>query len=242
MSEQSGTFDISAQGPLVQELVGEGKKFKSVDDLAKGKLEADGFIEKLKVENAALREALNTEANPDEILARINGLLQSKDRSTTNTTDQTSNQSQSTAAPLTEEKVLELLSKREQEEKIKQNVNSFNASVNKAFGPKTGEVIATRLDELGMDEDTFKDLAARNPNAALRILGLNKEGGVSAGTVNPSVNTEAFFGDAGKGNGEVQNFAYFTKLRREMGERYYEPHIQKQVFEARKRLGDAFWK
>ncbi len=241
MSEQSGTFDISSSGPLVTELVGEGKKFKSVDDLAKGKIEADGFIEKLKVENAALREALNTEANPDDILQRINGLLQAKERSTTNTHDQTSNQSTSTAAPLTEEKVLELLSKREQEEKIKQNVNSFNASVNKAFGNKTGEVIATRLDELGMDEDTFKDLAARNPNAALRILGL-REGGVSAGTMNPSVNTEAFFGDAGKGNGEVQNFAYFQNLRRELKERYYEPEIQKRVFEARKKLGDAFWK
>lgn len=241
MSEQSGTFDISAPGPLVAELVGEGKKFKSVDDLAKGKIEADGFIEKLKVENAALREALNTEANPDEILQRINGLLQAKDRSTTNTHDQTSNQSTSTAAPLTEEKVLELLSKRDQEEKIKQNVETFNANVTKAFGNKTGEVIATRLDELGMDEKSFKDLAAKNPNAALRILGL-REGGVSAGTMNSSVNTEAFFGDAGKGNGEVQNFAYFTKLRRELGEKYYEPHIQKQVFEARKKLGDAFWK
>jgi hypothetical protein len=242
MSEQSGTFDISAPGPLVAELVGEGKKFKSVDDLAKGKIEADGFIEKLKVENAALREALNTEADPDEILKRIGSLLQAKsERSTTNTPDQTSNQSQSTAAPLTEEKVLELLSKREQEDKIRQNINSFNANVTKAFGDKTGEVIASRLDELGMDEAQFKDLAARNPNAALRILGL-KEGGVSAGSMSSSVNTEAFFGEAGKGNGEVQNFAYFTKLRRELGERYYEPHIQKQVFEARKKLGDAFWK
>jgi hypothetical protein len=241
MSEQSGTFDISSPGPLVTELVGEGKKFKSVDDLAKGKVEADGFIEKLKVENAALREALNSEANPDEILARINGLLQSKDRSDKNTLDQTSNQSQSPAAPLTEEKVLELLSKRERDTKINQNVNSFNASINKAFGNKAGEVIATRIGELGMDEAEFKDLAARNPNAALRILGL-REGGVSAGTLAPTVNTEAFFGEAGKGNGEVQNFAYFTNLRRELKERYYEPHIQKQVFEARKRLGDAFWK
>lgn len=239
MSEQSSTFDISADDrPIVAELVGEGKKFKSVDDLAKGKLEADKFIEKLTVENKALREALDSEGSPDEVLKRINALLQSKGGSE-NATAQTGNQPQKES--LTEEKVLELLSKKEREDRLKNNVNSFNASVNKAFGPKTAEVIAARLDELGMEQDVYKDLVQRNPNAALRILGL-KDSGVSGTSMESSVNTEAYFGEAGKGNGEVQNFAYFNKLRRELGERYYEPHIQKQVFEQRKKLGDAFWK
>ena len=238
MSEQSSTFDISTMGTTVAELVGDGKKFKSVEDLARGKLESDGFIEKLKTENKALREALDGDQNPDEILARIQTLLQSKDGSG-NAVDRTSNQSQK--EPLSEEKVLELLSKRERDKQLESNVKSFNTHVTKAFGDKTGEVIASRLDEMGMEEDVFKDLAARNPQAALRILGI-KDGGVASGSASSSVNTEAYFGDAGKGNGETQNFAYFQKLRREMGSAYYEPGIQKQVFEARKKLGDAFWK
>ena len=40
----------------LQELVGEGKKFKSIEDLAKSKVEADRFIDKLKSENDALRK------------------------------------------------------------------------------------------------------------------------------------------------------------------------------------------
>ena len=243
MSEQSSTFDITGGNTstvIVAELVGEGKKFKTVDDLAKGKLEADKFIEKLTVENKALREALDSEGSPDEVLRRINELLQSKATGSGNAASTTSNQP--TSAPLSEEKVLELLSRERQQEKLKENVNRFNSTVNKAFGEKTGEVIAARLDELGMEQDIFRDLAARNPSAALRILGVKDSGVPGSSSMDSSVNTEAFFGEAGKGNGEVQNFAYFQKLRRELGLAYYEPHIQTKVFEQRKKLGDAFWK
>lgn len=238
MSGQPSTFDITNSATtVVNELVGEGKKFKTVDDLAKGKLEADQFIDKLTTENKALREALDSDGNPDEVLKRINELLQSK--GSENATATKSNQSPSES--LTEEKVLELLSRREREEKLKSNVARFNTDVVKAFGDKSQEVVATRLNELGMDQAVFSDLASRNPNAALRILGIKDDGAVS-GSLGSSINTEAYFGDAGKGNDGTQNFAYFQKLRRELGVDYYTPEIQKKVFEARKKLGEAFWK
>lgn len=239
MSEQTSTIDVSALGPTVAELVGEGKKFKTIEDLARGKVQGDSFVEKLKTENAALREALESDANPDEILRRINEVLKPSVGSKPTTTDQTSNQSQM-GSHLTEEKVLELLKQQKAEEKAKENLARYEASVSQAFGNKTAEVIATRLDELGMEQTEFQNLAKRNPVAALRLLGI-KDSGASYGVANPSVNTEAYFGDAGKGAGEVQNFEYFQRLRRELKERYYEPHIQQQVFEARKKLGDKFW-
>lgn len=239
MSEHTSTIDVTALGPTVAELVGDGKKFKSVDDLARGKIESDRFVEKLKTENAALREALDSDANPEEILRRIDAVLKSQGGSRSDTTDQTSNQSQ-TGSQLTEEKVLELLKQQKAQERAKENRARYEASVAKAFGEKSAEVIATRIDELGMDQTELLNLAQRNPAAALRLLGI-RDSGASGGTMESSVNTEAFFGDAGKGNGEVQNFQYFQRLRRELKERYYEPQIQKQVFEARKKLGDKFW-
>ena len=242
MSEQSNTFDINNSGTstVVTELVGEGKKFKTVEDLAKGKMESDEFIEKLKTENKALREALSEESNPDEMLRKINEALSSKTRSNTDATPPTSNQPQKES--LSKQEVLELLSAREQQEKIKQNTQMFNEQVNKSFGEKAEEFVTNRLNDLGMDRETLNDLATRNPKAALRVLGLKESTSTSGGTMDSSINTEAYFGPAGKGNGEVQNFAYFQKLRRELKEGYYVPEIQRQVFEARKKLGDAFWK
>jgi len=173
MSDQSGNFDITKQGvsqpDIVAELVGEGKKFKTVEDLAKGKLESDVFIDRLKTENKALREALDTEGNPDEVLNRITALLNSKD-GTKNTTPQTSNQS--TKESLSKDEVLALLSEQDKTKQAKNNVDSFNSTVNKIFGDKAGEVVSTRLKDLGLDGQTFTTLVASSPQAALRMIGV----------------------------------------------------------------------
>ncbi len=42
------------------DLVGEGKRYKSVEELAKGKIEGDKFIAKLEDELQELREGTNT--------------------------------------------------------------------------------------------------------------------------------------------------------------------------------------
>jgi len=230
----TGATGEGTPNDLIGGLVGEGKKFKTVEDLAKGKLEADTFIERLQTENKALREAMDSEGTPEQVLARINEYLQKK--GSENAESSKGNQSQ--AQPLTQEKVLELLQQREQESKVKNNVESFQTQVKKALGDKAKETIQSRLNELDMDEELFGAMVERNPQAALKLLGLKEQG--PAGTLGSSVNTEAFFQESGKG--ERQNFQYFQKLRRELGSAYYEPHIQKQVFEARKKMGTDFWK
>jgi hypothetical protein len=219
---------------LLGGLVGEGKKFKTVEDLAKGKLESDTFIERLQVENKALRESLDGEGNPELVLAKINEYLTKK--GSENADKGQSNQSQ--AQPLTQEKVLELLQQRELETKVQNNVESFNTQVKKALGDKARETIKSRLDELSLDEGLFGAMVEQNPQAALKLLGLKEQGPV--GGMGTSVNTEAYFQETGKG--EKQNFQFFQKLRRELGVGYYEPHIQKQVFEARQKMGTDFWK
>jgi hypothetical protein len=84
-------------------------------------------------------------------------------------------------------------------------------------------------------------MVEKNPQAALRVLGLKDPVPGQQGSVGNSVNTEAYFAPENKG-GEKQNFAYFQNLRRELKEGYYTPEVQKRVFEARKKLGEDFWK
>lgn len=227
---------------LVGALVGDGKKFKSVEDLAKGKLEADSFIERLQMENKALREAVDGDEKPDAVLDKIKQLMQSQNDGSGNKPSGSGNQSEPKAA-LTKDEFLALLDARERQKQAQENVNKFNSEVVRVFGEKTNEVVSKRLADLGMDAATFQAIAAQSSQAALRILGLNSEGRATGDTrISGSVDTAALFGDAGKQGGEVQNFAYFEKLRREMGLKYYQPEIQQQVWEARKKLGSDFWK
>src|SRR5690242_15072647 len=53
-------------------LVGEGKKFKTPQDLAKGKMESDKFIVQLQKEQAALREELNKRLSVEEFVEKMN--------------------------------------------------------------------------------------------------------------------------------------------------------------------------
>jgi hypothetical protein len=61
----------NGEAPLLQALVGEGQKYKSVDELAKAYANADSFIEQLKAENLKLREMANKAKTIDEVLERL---------------------------------------------------------------------------------------------------------------------------------------------------------------------------
>lgn len=235
MDEQTNTSNTNGDNDLVTSLVGEGKKFKTVEDLAKGKVAADTFIQQLQLENKALREAMDNGDDTAGIMTRINELLSKKDERTA--TNQTSNQSQPES--LTKEEVLDLLNRRDQDKTLRHNSDLFKNAITKALGDKADETVATRLQSLGLDKELFDTMVARSPQSALSLIGIKDTVSNATSGKDVTLNTEAYFANS---DNSKQNFAHFQKLRKELGAKYYEPEIQKQVFEARKRLGDAFWK
>jgi hypothetical protein len=228
------------QDDPVQLLVGEGKKFKTVQDLAKGKIEADNFVEQLKTENKALRDAIASGTDTTDIRAKIDELLASSKRADSATAGQPSNQSK--AGTLTTEEVLTLLDQRDSQKTAKTNSDLFNATIAKSLGDKATETVMQRIQTLGLDLETFNAVVMRNPTGALALVGIKEPIQTSAtvGSKDAKVNTAALFSE-NSGN-QTQNFAYFDKLRKEIGAKYFTPEVQAQVFQARKELGDAFWK
>lgn len=65
------TEQTTQEQSLLNALVGEKQKYKSVEDLAKAYANADEFIQKLKVENEALRKQAASSATLDDVLARL---------------------------------------------------------------------------------------------------------------------------------------------------------------------------
>mgnify|MGYP000205087855 CR=1 FL=1 len=67
---QTGTTTPATQttSDIVSALVGEGKKYKTLDDLAKGYINADGFIEQLKAENRELKEKATAAKTVDDVI------------------------------------------------------------------------------------------------------------------------------------------------------------------------------
>ena len=57
--------------PTAEDLVGEGKKFKTIDDLAKGKAQADTHITNLEKELAELRQDLSARLTVEDFVSRV---------------------------------------------------------------------------------------------------------------------------------------------------------------------------
>jgi hypothetical protein len=70
LAVQTGTAS-ETQTQMVAALVGEGKKYKTLDDLAKAYVNADSFIEQLKAENRELKEKATAAKTVDDVLERL---------------------------------------------------------------------------------------------------------------------------------------------------------------------------
>lgn len=218
-------------------LVGEGKKFKTVDDLARGKIEADNYIQQLTSEQKELREAyselesqLKAGQTVEDVLRRMQESRGSED----------GNQSSDTIAP---EDILKLvderLSKSKQEESRYANQAEAQAAILKHFNnneQKAREFVQQEAKRLGMNPDDLREIGAQSPAAFTRLLGLSQPRATGP-NFQSEVNSEAQDSHGGE-----RNNAYYSDLRKKLGHKFWEPNIQQQRMRDRQALGERFYK
>lgn len=206
----------------LQELVGEGKKFKSIDDLAKSKVEADRFIDKLKSENDALRKLVKDSERTTQMTSAIERLL----ASVTKSEDESSNQPAApspapvtipdvTAKAISAEDVVKIVHAVEEQRRMAANEQQALGNLSKKYGEKAEEVLASRAAELGMDKGMLVDMARRNPKAFARLIGEDSQTSITGAPVSPR-NSAAVMGN-NPGNSSVRNAAYYENLKKTMG-------------------------
>lgn len=176
----------------VADLVGEGKKYKTVDDLAKSRLEADMFIETLKGEKAA--ESAEVARLKAELAARISVEDQIKALTPKPVT---------IAAPAQTERVEDKpdLSKAVRDEverltrsqQLASNVEVVANKLVEVYGSeeKAKEVINQKAKELNVSIKFLMDSAAASPAAFYATVGLTAQRG-SVSAPKGDINTEAF--------------------------------------------------
>lgn len=214
MSEDLDVHEEVEESPL-DLLVGEGKKFRTIEDLAKGKLEADRFIEQLKSELDELRkkseEAEKMSLTMEELFAKLESERNSGgDESTPSTGETHQTEEGNRAEPDVGTKealsaldpnalkavVAEVLEEQRRKERIAQGLEKVVGEFAKTLEGDTpvNEALSKKLQEVGISESTFTAMAAENPDLALVALGLKKEEAKSDNRVappSPSVNSAA---------------------------------------------------
>lgn len=193
-SQQSQSQTTSTVPQELAELVGEGKKYASVEDALKSVPHAQTHISKLEQEMAQLREEVSKRKAAEDILAEIKA---------------SSTQTTSTSVPngVTEDTVAQLIQKQlelsEAKKTQKQNAEIVVNKFKESFGEKAEEMFTTLSKDTGLTVQQLNSLAASSPNAVLKLAGLDSSSKTTPVVKHPtnSVNTEGL--KPQNGNGEL---------------------------------------
>ena len=212
---------------IVASLVGEGKKFKTLVDLAKGKIEADQFIERLKEEQAEMRATLKGQ---DEILQRLQ-------RDKGNVPAPTATTPEVNEGALSEV-VDRIITSRTVAQRREDNLKASVEHVRGVYGTDAAvkEAIANKAASLGLSPDKLKEIAEDSPQAFLSIMGVGDKANAPMATATKPSHT------AVRGTQEsIKNSSYYNNLRKELGARYWDAKVQNEIFKSRQELGDRFY-
>ena len=224
------TSTTTTQSEEISLLVGEGRKYKTLEDLAKAYVNADTFIEQLKAENQELRNKVVETKTIDDVLERLQA--SQSNAAVTTSADQvpsTNGLSAQDVAKIVQQTVTGL-----ETAKAKQgNLLKADAKMKEVFGDKAGEVYSSvaKTPEL---QAAYMKLAEVDPEQFVSLF--TKQGTTSQGSQVDSgsnVNTTISYSS----NNSVRENTpgtkeYFAKVRREDPKKYFSQSFQLELNKA----------
>lgn len=217
------------QANFLEELVSKkGERFRDPNEIAKKALHADEYIEKLKAENDRLKtyESLieGLKKDPKAGLAQL-----IKPEETPEPKPKAKETTISEEGDI-ESRLDALLTKREQEKQVKQNLRTVEDTLYGTYGDRAKEVVQEKAQELGLPVKELAEMASKSPAAFLRLVGVEtKQESVRKQTYVPSsVNTEGL-------SKRPTGAAYFEDQLNKNPKLAYDGKFMMQWAEAKKR-------
>ncbi len=239
-AEQTQT-EASPQTSFLDKLVEtKGENWRDPETLAKGKLEADGYIKNLEDQLVQMREDMKKQDYQADLLAQ----LQNKATETTTVNNGESNNNngsidtQNTTGVVDEDTLKSLVEKtltqREKNSTVQQNLSQVDKELESSFGTEAAATVQKKAEELGMSMDRLRDIASESPSAFFTLIGQPEK--TFSPMVQGSVRTEGVNMQASAD----RNWSYYQNLRRENPNQYYSPKIQQQLIQDKMKMGDKF--
>jgi hypothetical protein len=225
-----------SENPL-ETLVGEGKKYATVDELAKAYLNADTFISRLTTEQEQLRVELAARQSVEELLNKKN-----------TPAPQPEPEAHQPAKPaaLSADELAELvrteISKTSQEAQTASNVKAVSDKLVEIYGDvaKANEYVKLRAAELGISVELLQDVAAKSPKAFFTTIGLDEKTAAPARPTHGDVNPQAFSANS-PGQVKAGTYKFYEQLRKSNPSAYFSPKIQNQMHKEALEKGSSFF-
>lgn len=184
--------DVPAVPPFqipteASELVGNGKKYQTVEEALRSVPHAQNHIKTLETEMANLKEELSKRKTAEELLENIKSGIQHETTTPVNTFDPSQ----------ISDIVNQSLEHREKVNAQKANSSLVVQKFTEKFGEKAEEAFVTLAKDSGLTIQQLNALAGTSPNAVLKLAGLGNVQSTPSSS-SGSVNTEALK-NSGKG-------------------------------------------
>jgi hypothetical protein len=166
------------QKNYLQELVGENRKFKDVESLARGKAQSDDYIKTLEMkldeyrtDMLKLQEESNKRATLEELLDQIKRQPEAHQEPEVKPEPKPYRPDPREIESLVDSK----LTQREQTKKEQENYNFVRNRIQERFGQDYQAKLNERISELDMSPEEVNLLARRSPKILLKALDLDQD-------------------------------------------------------------------
>lgn len=243
--QNDDTPQLDQSKNYLAELVGEGKKFKTNEELARGKAEADLYIQtvnkradQLRDDYLQLREQLNARDSEETAQAKFEELLARYEvnRTPPQLPVETPERKPTPFDPskldsLIEEKLL----KTEANRKAQTNFTEVQKKLKEQLGSNYQSILQDKMNELDLTTEDINALARKSPTAFFNTLQLNQQTENILGA--PRSNQRSGFNPK---TPERRTWSYYENLRKANPKIYYDPKIANQMHDDALALGTEF--
>lgn len=231
--------EIDPSKDYFQELVGEGKKFNTPQDLARGKYEADVYVRTLEKRLDSLRDDYLRLREDNTSRAKLQDLVdQLNAKQISNSESPNANEVNREPVNLedVESRIFSKIEQRELKKVQDANLDIVKNKLKERFGSNYQSAIKEQTEALGLSPDDIVALAKKSPTAFFKTLGLDQQ------------QTEQFTAPP-RSNQRSDNFApkvqkrtwsYYQNLKKTNPNAWLDPKTAVQMQDDYLALGDAF--
>ena len=228
-----GTIPQEEVAVTLEDLVGEGRKYRDPNELAKAYNSADAYIQKLKADK--LEADARAKVLQDLVDAR--NAKPPEDRQTPPAQETPREERNTDQQVDISELVRKELSSAEEQRRKSDNINRAADTLSNHYGSpaKAQEAIRQRAEQLGVKFEWLRDVAADSPQALFASMGITPNARPSN---SPGYTPEVNLNDRGS---SVKNYAYFENIRKQDVKLYNSAEVRKQMMDSARDLGDKFF-
>lgn len=242
-SSEDENLQIDPNKSYRDELVGEGKKFKDDEAMARGKYEADHLLKIYERRMDQMRADYTKLADEYNAVPKLQELVEKLTKQPLPNDNQNVDEDVKTMKPAYDPNELKsLVSSTVREirmtEKEEENYRRVEDKLKERWGNNYQSVLKKEIVALGLSDDDVNALARKSPAAFFRQFGLDAETPPQNFQAPPRTGrqTSTFTPNTG----EKRTWSYYQKMKKEQPERYKKSETAVQMQQDYLELGQAF--